>query len=259
MPVRPRKSLGQNFLIDKNILRKIIASCGLTPSDVVLEIGAGRGELTRLVAGKVRKVYALEIDRSLCGILEKNLSDNTNIEIINQDILKFNLEKYLDEAKAKVIGNIPYYISSPILEHLIKFRKRIDTIFLTVQKEFAKRIVAKEDSRDYGSFSCFIQYYTLSESLFFIKNTCFVPPPKVDSCFLRLKVREEPAVRVADEKAFFRIIRSAFNKRRKTLRNSLNGVLPRHKLDAFFEKYGVDANARPERLSLQDFANLANI
>ncbi len=261
MPVRPKKSLGQNFLVDKNIQRKIISFCGLTPSDIVLEIGAGRGELTKLVAEKVNKVYALEIDRSLCGILKENVRDNANVEVINQDILKFNLEEYLRkvEDKVKVVGNIPYYISSPVLEHLIEFRHKIGVIFITVQKEFAKRVTAKEGTKDYGSFSCFTQYYTEPKALFFIKNTSFWPPPKVDSCFLRLKVRRTPAVKVADEGEFFKVIRAAFNKRRKTLRNSLDAVLPRYKLNAFFEKYGVDANIRPEKLSLQDFANLASI
>jgi 16S rRNA (adenine1518-N6/adenine1519-N6)-dimethyltransferase len=265
MPVKPKKSLGQNFLVDKNIQRKIISSCGFTPSDIVLEIGAGRGELTRLVAEQVNRVYALEIDRSLCGILEENAGDNANVKVINQDILKFNLEEYLEKgedklkAKVKVVGNIPYYISSPVLERLIEFRHKIDVIFITVQKEFAKRVTAKEGTKEYGSFSCFTQYYTEPKALFFIKNTSFWPSPKVDSCFLRLKIRRMPAVKVTYEGEFFKIIRAAFNKRRKTLRNSLDAVLPRYKLNAFFEKYGVDANIRPEKLSLQDFANLANI
>jgi len=261
MHAKPKKSLGQNFLIDKNIQRKIIHACSFKESDVVLEIGSGEGALTRLISESAGMVYALEIDPDLCAALKEDFKKYKNIRIINEDILKFDLEGGIKELndKIKVIGNIPYYITTPIIEHLIKYRRIIKTIFLTVQKEFARRVVANSGSADYGSFSCFIQYYTKPEILFSIKRTCFRPVPKVDSSFLRLDMRDTPFVIVKDEDLFFKIIRAGFNKRRKTLRNSLKGIIAPTKLDAFFRKYSIGCDVRPEELSLRDFANLANI
>jgi 16S rRNA (adenine1518-N6/adenine1519-N6)-dimethyltransferase len=260
MHIKPKKRLGQNFLIDKNIQRRIIDCLELKPSDIFLEIGSGRGELTALLARKTEKIYALEIDARLCEALRANLKGYSNVEIINQDILKFNLRKHFSATKTriKVAGNIPYYISSPIIEHLIKFRDKIEVIFITVQKEFARRMIASPGPKDYSAFSCYVQYYLQPEILLNIKKASFFPAPKVDSCLVRLKIRERPLVSAQDEKLLFKIIRAAFNKRRKTLRNSLTGIISGKKLDSFFHKYGIDRNTRPERLSLQDFANLAN-
>lgn len=261
MHIKPKKRLGQNFLIDKNIQRKIIDCLELKPSDIVLEIGAGRGELTGFIAGKVHKTYALEIDSDLCLLLENNLKAYSNIEVINQDILNFNLKKRLGKIKRRirVVGNIPYYISSPIVEYLIKFRDRIDVIFITVQKEFAGRMASVAGSKLYSAFSCFAQYYFEPKIVLNIKKTCFFPAPKVDSCLVRLKIRPRPPVEPKDEKLFFKIIRTAFNYRRKTLRNSLANIISRQKLERFFNKYGIDSNTRPEDLSLEDFANLSNV
>lgn len=261
MHLKPKKRLGQNFLVDKNIQKKIIDCLELKSSDIILEIGAGRGELTRLAAKKVNRVYALEIDPWLCKVLEENLKDYTNIEIINQDILRFNFKRFFADLKNKIIvfGNIPYYICTPIIEHLIKFRDKIETIFITVQKEFAKRIIALPGSKDYGASSCFVQYYLKPQIILQIKKTCFFPRPNVDSTLVRLKVRTKPFVLPKNEKLFFKIIRTAFNKRRKTLRNSLRGILPQEKLEEFFYRYNIESNIRPEDLSLEDFANLANI
>jgi len=261
MRLQPKKSLGQNFIFDKNIQKKLIASYNLRSSDRVLEIGAGFGELTKLIASCVTFVYALEIDRSLCKILEENTREYPNIKIINRDILKFNLNSYFKgtKGKIKIAGNIPYYITTPIIAHLFKFRDKIETIFLTVQKEFAKRIASDAGSKEYGSFSCFVQYYCIPRAIFYIKRGSFSPSPKVDSCVLELKIRRAPAVKVNDEKLFFKVIRAGFNKRRKTLRNSLEGVIPLEKLAQFFYRYNIESNIRPEKLSLSDFANLANI
>jgi 16S rRNA (adenine1518-N6/adenine1519-N6)-dimethyltransferase len=255
-----KKKLGQNFLLDKNIQKKIVNCLKLKSSDIVFEIGSGRGELTRLCAKGADKIYALEIDSNLCQEMKKNLKDFSNIKVINRDILKFNLRNYFkkNKDKLKVIGNIPYYISSPILEHLIKFRDKIDTIFITVQREFAARLVAPSGSKDYGSFSCFVQYYLEPKILLNIKKTCFLPVPKIDSSLVRLKVRQKPPVNLKNESSFFKIIRTAFNQRRKTLRNSLSSIILPNKLNEFFHKYGIDVNIRPEDLTLADFANLAN-
>jgi len=263
MRVKPKKRLGQNFLVDKNIQRKIIESLGLKKSDIILEIGAGRGELTVGLAQKAGKVYALEIDSNLCAVLKENLKGYPNVEIINQDILKFNPDKYLNKpaknGKLKVFGNIPYYISSPIIERLIKMRAGIEVVFITVQKEFARRIIAQPHSKDYGAFSCFVQYYAECKIIFNIKKGSFFPMPKVDSSLVSLRVRQEPSVRPVNETLFFKIIRASFNKRRKTLRNSLAGVIPPEKLKGFFSRYNINSKVRPEDLSLEDFANLTNI
>jgi len=263
MHIKPKKSLGQNFLIDKNIQRKICRACDLTDKDVVLEIGAGRGDLTVELALAVKKVYALEIDRRLFPILDKNLSGFANCQVIKADILKFDINKFLREdklkQKIKVIGNIPYYISSPIIEHLIRYRDSISAIFLTVQKEFGRRVRAVPGSKEYGSFSCFARYYFEPEIIFEIKKNSFRPAPKVDSCFLALKKRKKPAVAVKDEERFFKLIRAAFNQRRKTLRNSLKGFIAPGPLEEFFNTRGIDKNVRPEDLSLEQFACLAEI
>jgi 16S rRNA (adenine1518-N6/adenine1519-N6)-dimethyltransferase len=257
---KPKKSLGQNFLVDKNIRRKIVDNCQLQKSDIVLEIGSGNGEITELIAGRVDKIHALEIDPYLCVVLKRVLAAFKNVKIINQDILKLNPRNYFGKLtqKIKVVGNIPYYIASPIITHLLEYRDMINKIFLTTQKEFGVRLCANPGSKDYGAFSCLVQYYSKPEVLFSIKNTCFSPVPKVDSSFLCLAMLDKPCVEVKDEELFFRVIRRAFNQRRKTLKNSLKGVIPPEKLTRFFQEYYIDSRIRPENLSLADFANLAN-
>lgn len=261
MRIKPKKRLGQNFLVDKNIQRKIIQALNLNPADLVLEIGAGRGEITSLVAKEAGWVYALEIDSSLLGILAENLKGMDNVQVINQDILKFDLKKYFKNEKGniKVVGNIPYYISSAIIEYLFKYRDKMEFIFITVQKEFAQRVAAPPGSKDYGSLSCFVQYYSCPKILFEIKKNCFFPVPKVDSCLLRMDVRNRTALTGAKENEFFKIVRAAFNKRRKTLRNSLDGIVPQEKLDDFFSKFNIDINIRPEDLSVDDFIKLTKL
>lgn len=261
MLIKPKKRLGQNFLVDKNIRGKIIEAAGLTPSDIVLEIGPGKGELTELAVEKASYIYAVEIDRGLSDMLSESFKNHTNIIIINQDILKFDFEAFFKniDRKIKVIGNIPYYISTPIIEKLLNYREKIESIFITVQKEFAQRVISTGGSKQYGSLSCFLQYYTIPRIIFTISKTCFRPIPKVDSCLLELRARKEPAVKVKDEKFLFKIIRSVFNQRRKTLRNSLKDIIPPQKLELFFEKYSTDKNIRPENIKLEDFANLANM
>lgn len=260
MQIKPKKRLGQNFLIDQNIRRKIIDNCLLTSQDTVLEIGAGTGEMTGLICKESGAVYSLEIDRSLIKFLEANLENYGNVKIINQDVLKFNFDGFFKTIKGrlKVIGNIPYYITTPIVERLLEHRVKIDSIFITVQKEFAKRIVALPGSKEYGSLSCFLQYYTEPKIVFSINKKCFKPAPKVDSCLLRLLIREKPPVFVKDEKEFFLIIRTAFNQRRKILRNSLKNIISAESLNRFFYENNINSNIRPECLSLQNFACLAN-
>lgn len=260
MNIKPKKRLGQNFLIDPNIQRKIIASCGFKKTDIVLEIGSGTGIMTKPISQQAGFVYALEIDPDLCDILKRNLQNFNNTEIINQDILKLDFSKHFTNLKSglKIFGNIPYYISSPIIEHLIKHSAQIECIFITVQKEFAKRVVSAAGSKEYGSLSCFVQYYLEPEIMFSISRNCFCPAPKVDSSFIKMNVRGSKAVNVEDENLFFALIRAGFNKRRKTLSNSLNEIIPKQQLQYFFNEYNINKNIRPENLSLSDFANLAN-
>ncbi|MDD4893939.1 MAG: 16S rRNA (adenine(1518)-N(6)/adenine(1519)-N(6))-dimethyltransferase RsmA [Candidatus Omnitrophica bacterium] len=260
MRIKPKKSLGQNFLTDKNIQRKIIAAYCLETSDRVLEIGAGYGEITKLIAGNAGFVYAVEIDSQLCKVLRENTNGLSNVEIINEDIMKldFNASFKGVKNKIKVVGNIPYYITTPIIEYLFKHRQKIKTVFLMVQKEFAKRIAAVAGSKEYGSFSCFVNYYSIPKILFVVKKNSFTPAPKVDSCLLELKIRESAPVKVKDEELFFKVIRAGFNKRRKTLRNSLEGIISPDKLREFFRENNIDSNVRPERLNLIDFARLAD-
>lgn len=260
MYAKPKRSLGQNFLVDKNLQKKIIESSGVNNDDIVLEIGPGRGEITRFLVEKAGRVFAVEVDKNLYSLLKDSIK-SANFEVINADILKFDFEEFFVKInkKIKVIGNIPYYITTPIIEKLIGFKSGIEDIYLTVQKEFALRVVAVPGSKIYGSLSCFLQYFTEPEIMFIIPNGCFNPVPKVDSCLLHLKIRNIPKVNVNDEERLFKIIRASFNQRRKTLRNSLSGIIEEEKLNVFFEKFNISKSIRPERLSLADFATLANI
>jgi len=258
MQHRPKKSLGQNFLTDKNLQAKIIAACGFTKQDIILEIGAGSGALTRLIAKEAGELYSLEIDSRLIGELREEFKSEPSVKIIHADILKTNLGELLGSpgSGVKVFGNIPYYITTPIIERLLEYRGLISQIFLTVQKEFAERMIAKPGSKTYGSLSCFVQYYTLPEMLFIIKRNSFFPSPKVDSCFLRMDVKKELPLGPQQEKLFFKVVRAAFNQRRKTLRNSLKGHFPQEKVEEFLLHSAAGKNARPEQLSLQDFISL---
>lgn len=263
MHIKPQKRLGQNFLIDKNIQRKILLASHLTNEDTVLEIGCGRGDLTVLLAQSAGQVFGLEVDRRLIPLLKQAVVSLDNCRIIQADILKFDLHKLVKEncinRKLKIVGNIPYYISSPIIEYLIGYRHLISQVFLTVQKEFGSRLAAKPGSKAYGSLSCFLQYYACPEIFFSIKKNSFYPAPQVDSSFLALSFREHPAVEVPDEVAFFKLIRTAFGQRRKTLRNSLEGLVRKEQLAGFLAQMGLDKNIRPEDLSLAQFARLGSL
>lgn len=249
MHFKAKKKLGQHFLLDQNIQRKIISSLGLSGSDIILEIGSGRGALTKLLCEKAGLVYAVEIDAELCSRLKEEFKSAPNLEIIHADFLKFDPLPIFKKGRIKVIGNIPYYISSPIIERLLQFSKKISAIFLTLQKEFALRIIARPGSKAYGALSCFVQYYTRPEILFFISRNCFRPAPKVDSAFSCLTPKLELLLPRKEEAIFFKIVRAAFSQRRKTLRNSLKNIVP---LEALIPH----AHKRAEELSLQDFMSI---
>lgn len=253
---KPRKSLGQNFLVDQNIANKIIQACKLQKSDRVLEIGPGLGQLTKAIAPEVKEVLGIELDRHLCENLEKNLKFD-NIRLSCQDILQFDFRK-LAFFKVKVIGNLPYYISTPIISHLLEHKDKITAIYIALQKELGERVVASPGGKEYGAFTCFVQYHTQPKILFNIKRGCFRPQPKVDSVFLELKIRENPAVAVEDEDLFFKIIRQAFNQRRKTIINGLAGLFPKSDSKSILEKARINPQLRPEQLSLEDFAKITH-
>lgn len=259
--IRPKKSLGQNFLIDANIRQKIVASLKLEPLETLLEIGAGRGELSEIIASKVDSVYAVELDKRLAALLKYKFQEKSNVKIINRDILKLDLNREIPSSvkKIKVFGNIPYYISSPIIERLTCFEDRISAIYLMLQKEFAQRLTAEPGTKEYGSFSCFVQFHFRPEILFYIKKTSFSPQPKVDSAFVRFECLTHKLVAPNDREDFFKVIRSAFGKRRKTLTNSLQGLIPKDALEAYLSKAGLDKKIRPERLGLRDFSGILGI
>lgn len=252
--MRPKKSLGQNFLVDKNIQEKIIAACNLKKTDTVFEIGPGRGEITRFLLAKVKKVIAVEIDPVLCEALSQQYKAYSNFTLLHADILKTSLSQYKN---LKIIANIPYYISTPIIAHLLHYRKQIKVIYLTMQKELAGRLVATSGTKAYGAFSCFTQFYTQPKIVFSIKNTSFWPKPKVDSSFVELKILKTPKVKVKDEEFFFRIIRLGFNQRRKVLKNSLGKIAPEKQLIHCLNRLGIPQTVRAEALSLEGFAQLA--
>ncbi len=251
----PKKSLGQNFLVNPHVQEKILAACELTPEDIVLEIGPGQGVLTRPLAQRVRKVFAIEKDHYLAAQLEQEFA-GTNVTVEHADILKYPFEQL--PAPLKVVGNLPYNIATPIIEKVLAFRHKFPVFYMTVQLEYGNRIVAKPGSKDYGSLSCFVQYYATVKKLFKIPPAAFRPAPKVDSCFLSLHMRSAPVHQVNNEEFLFKLIRACFSQRRKTIRNSLAVVYGKEDAAKFLEKLRIDPRLRAEDVGLEDYVRLAN-
>ena len=258
--IKPIKRLGQNFLRDENILQRIADAAHLSGEDTVLEIGAGSGNLTRHLAEKAGFVYAVEKDRRLCKAAEENLKGFKNVEIICGDILKIDVGAGLKPAPTKVVGNLPYYITTPIIFKLLEHKENISDIIIMVQKEVAERIVAKPGGKDYGILTCSVQFYTEPKVLFKISKGSFYPRPKVDSVLLEMKILKKPAVNVKDEQKFFEIIKAAFGQRRKTLLNSLCNRLHLEKeaVEDILRKAGIEPQRRAETLDLDEFAKISN-
>ncbi len=255
---RPRKRLGQNFLVDKNIKAKILNNLDINSSDTVLEIGTGFGELTADLASMAKRVIAVEIDCRIARIFKNMFREYRNIILINDDFLNVILRNFVvDDSKIVIYGNLPYYITTPIIEKLFREILFIKNIYLVVQKEVAERITARQDSKKIGRLSLFVQYYTEPEILFAIRRGSFYPEPEVDSAFLKLRVLENRRVRVADEKLLFDIIKTAYAKRRKTILNALsNRKMPKEMVADCLKRAGINPSARAETLSLEDFARL---
>ena len=259
----PLKRLGENYLIDANIKDKIIKEAAVVKGDIVLEIGPGFGALTVDLASTGARAFAVEKDKKACSILKEIYQNKyENLEIFNEDILDFEIRKLSPKKKIKVIGNLPYYVTTPIIEYLIDNRNSIDSALIVVQKEVASRIMAPAGSKDYGSISCFIRYYTKPSYIYTIKRRSFYPEPGVDSGLVRFDFLDKPAVSVSDERLLFKIIRGAFNQRRKIIMNSLSRKevlgLPKAELTKILDKAGIDLSSRPEDLSLDAFAKLTN-
>ena len=262
-----QKKFGQNFLIDTHVLDKIIDAAGITKEDFVLEIGPGIGTMTQYLCENAREVVAVEIDKNLIPILEDTLSDYRNVTVINQDILKLDipaLAKEKNDGKPiKVVANLPYYITTPIIMGLFESHVPIDSITIMVQKEVADRMQVGPGTKDYGALSLAVQYYAKPEIVANVPPNCFMPRPKVGSAVIRLTRHEQCPVEVEDEKFMFRVIRASFNQRRKTLANGLNNApdiqVSKEDIAKALEKLGVGASIRGETLTLEQFARLSNI
>jgi 16S rRNA (adenine1518-N6/adenine1519-N6)-dimethyltransferase len=248
-----KRHLGQHFLHDPSILRRIVQVAQLNTEDLVVEIGPGFGRLTKMLAEIVKKVIAIELDDTLFEKLKTGLAEYKNVELIHGDALKYSYEDLPD---FKVVANIPYYITTPIIFRLLDARKNLKSMTLTVQKEVAERIVAKPGGKDYGVLSIMVQYYAKPDLRFIIPKEAFRPMPKVDSAVLYIKILERPSVDVEDKEIFSRIVRTAFSQRRKMLSNSLKNICGDVK--EWLAAAGIDSNRRPETLSIEEFARLAN-
>lgn len=264
-----QKKYGQNFLIDERILRGIVEAAEVDKSDFVLEIGPGIGTMTQYLCEAAGWVAAVEIDAHLIPVLEDTLSSYNNVEIINQDILKLDIAELLRRQgndalrKVKVVANLPYYITTPIIMALLESRVPIDSITVMVQKEVADRMRTGPGSKDYGALSLAVQYYAQPEVVLSVPPSAFIPQPSVGSSVIRLTRHQAPPVQVQDERLMFRVIRAAFNQRRKTLVNALgnSGMFPlsKEQLAECIGQLGVPANIRGEVLTLEQFARLSDI
>ena len=261
-----QKKFGQNFLIDTHVLDKIISAAHITKEDMVLEIGPGIGTMTQYLAEAAGKVIAVEIDKNLIPILEDTLSVYNNVRVINEDVLKLDLRKLADEENGgkaiKVVANLPYYITTPIIMGLFENHVPVESITVMVQKEVADRMQTGPGNKDYGALSLAVQYYAEPYIVANVPPNCFMPRPKVGSAVIRLTRHEKPPVEVKDEKLMFDIIRASFNQRRKTLANGLNNsdkiTCSKEIITEAIEKLGKGPSVRGEALSLQEFASLSN-
>ena len=262
-----QKKFGQNFLIDTHVLDKIIQSANITEDDMVLEIGPGIGTMTQYLAQAAGKVIAVEIDKNLIPILEDTLSGYDNVRVINEDVLKLDLKKLADEENngkpVKVVANLPYYITTPIIMGLFENEVPVESITVMVQKEVADRMQTGPGNKDYGALSLAVQYYADPYIVANVPPNCFMPRPKVGSAVIRLTCHQEKPVQVQDEKLMFNIIRASFNQRRKTLANGLKNAatldFTKEEVEAAIDALGKGASVRGETLTLEEFARLSDL
>lgn len=262
-----QKKFGQNFLIDTHVLDKIINAAEITKEDLVVEIGPGIGTMTQYLAHAAREVVAIEIDKMLIPILQHTLSEYDNVTIINEDVLKVDLNKLAEERNGgrpiKVVANLPYYITTPIVMGLFENHVPLHSITIMVQKEVADRMCMGPGTKDYGALSLAVQYYARAYLVANVPQNCFMPRPKIGSAVIKLTVHENPPVTVRDEKLMFQLIRASFNQRRKTLVNGLNNSPKLHyskeQIAQAIEKLELSPSVRGEALTLEQFARLADI
>ena len=264
-----QKKFGQNFLIDTHVLDKICAESGLGENDLAIEIGPGIGALTQYLANTAKSVVAVEIDKNLLPILNETLADYKNTSIINADFLKIDLENLIDECRQKygefenirIVANLPYYITTPIIMNVLESHTHIDSITVMIQKEVADRMQAAPGTKDYGALSLAVQYYSNPYVVAFVPPNCFIPRPKVGSSVIRLDIYKDKPIKTVDEKLMFQIIRAGFNQRRKTLVNSLANFeglkLAKERIIHALSLLGKSEKIRGEALSLEEFAQLA--
>lgn len=261
-----QKKFGQNFLIDSNVLENIVEAAGITKDDFVLEIGPGIGTMTQYLCESARQVLAVEIDKMLIPILEDTLSEYDNVEVINQDVLKVDIKSLVEEKNngrpIKVVANLPYYITTPIIMGLFESKVPIESITIMVQNEVADRMQTGPGSKDYGALSLAVQYYAEAKVMLNVSATCFMPRPNVDSAVIKLTRHQESPVEVKDESLMFRIIRASFNQRRKTLVNGLKNSseldFSKEEITEAIKSIGKEENIRGEKLTLEEFAKLSN-
>lgn len=259
------KSLGQNFLIDDNIVDKIVAGAGIGPEDKIIEVGPGIGTLTREMASRAQNLMAVEIDKNLIPILEDTLGDYDNVKIVNEDIIKADIRGLIDEnlggGPVKLVANLPYYITTPIIMRFLEENINVTDIVVMVQKEVAERMNAQPGGKDFGALSVAVQYYCDTEIVAKVPRHLFVPQPNVDSIVIALRIRPERKYKVDDEDLYFKVVKAAFGQRRKTLLNSIYsmGNLAKDQVKEALEEAGIDPKRRGETLSLDEFAILSNV
>lgn len=262
-----QKRFGQNFLIDANILEKIVSGAGITKEDTVLEIGPGIGTLTQYLCESARQVIAVEIDKALMPILDDTLSEYDNVTVINEDVLKLDINdiiaKYSDKGSIKVVANLPYYITTPIIMGLLESGLAIQSMTVMIQKEVAQRMQTGPGSKEYGALSLAVQYYSKPQIIANVSPECFIPKPKVGSSVIRLDLFKKPPVAVRDDRFMFRVIKTAFSQRRKTLANCIGQSsefgADRDEIQSCLVKMGLKEDIRGEKLTLQQFADLSDM
>ena len=264
--IQANKSLGQNFLVDENVLNQIVGSSGISEEDLVIEIGPGLGTLTSMLLEKAGKVIAIELDKKVLTILNNRFMLYKNFELINDDVLKVDLKQLISKnlnekiKNCKVVANLPYYITTPIIMKLLQEKLNLDSITVMVQKEVADRLVAIPGDKEAGSITYSIYYFADSKIIVDVPRTSFIPAPEVDSSVINLKLLNEPRVKVQDEELFFNIIKSAFLQKRKTLVNGLVNnkiIASKEEAEMLLESIGLDTKIRGEKLRLEDYAKLA--
>jgi len=266
--IRANKNLGQNFLIDENVINTSIEKSNINDEDLVIEIGPGLGTLTEFLLEKAGRVICVELDKRMINILEERFFLYKNFEVINNDILKVDLNKIIDENKqkynlknGKIVANLPYYITTPIIMKLLENKINIESITVMIQKEVAERLSEIPGGKNTGAITYTVYYYGETEKLLEVPKTAFIPEPSVTSEVIKINIRKEPPVKVEDEKSFFNLIKIAFLQRRKTLLNSLtnNGISNKEELTSILKSLDIDERIRSEKLTIEDFANISNL